>query len=49
MSKVGHIEHATQNRMVQLLQDKLHFNYLGNWEEREGNSNIEESELHMHL
>ena len=44
MSKVGQIERATQNRIVQLFQEQLHYDYLGNWEERENNSNIEESE-----
>ena len=33
---------------MQLLQDQQHFAYLGNWEEREGNSNIEE-ELRKYL
>ena len=42
MSKVGLIERATQNRIVQLFQEQLHYDYLGNWEELEGNSNIEE-------
>ncbi|MFN7652169.1 MAG: type I restriction endonuclease subunit R [Cyclobacteriaceae bacterium] len=49
MSKVGQIERATQNRVVQLFQEQLHYDYLGNWEEREGNSNIEEAELRKYL
>lgn len=49
MSKVGQIERATQNRIVQLFQDQLHYDYLGNWEERDNNSNIEESELRKYL
>lgn len=49
MSKVGQIERATQNRIVQLFQEQLQYEYLGNWEEREGNSNIEESELRNFL
>ena len=49
MSKVGQIERATQNRIVQLFQKQLHYNYLGNWEEREGNSNMEETELKKYL
>lgn len=49
MSKVGQIEKATQNRIVQLFQDQLHYDYLGNWEERDNNSNIEESELRKYL
>lgn len=49
MSKVGQIERATQNRIVQLFQEQLQYDYLGNWEEREGNSNIEEAELQKFL
>ena len=49
MSKVGQIERATQNRIVQLFQNQLQYEYLGNWEEREGNSNIEEAELRRFL
>lgn len=49
MSKVGQIERATQNRIVQLFQEQLQYEYLGNWEEREGNSNIEEAELKKYL
>jgi len=49
MSKVGQIERATQNRIVQLFQEQLQYDYLGNWEEREGNSNIEEAELRKYL
>ena len=49
MSKVGQIERATQNRIVQLFQKQLQYDYLGNWEEREGNSNIEEAELRKFL
>jgi type I restriction enzyme R subunit len=49
MSKVGQIERATQNRIVQLFHEQLHYTYLGNWEEREGNSNIEEAELRKFL
>lgn len=49
MSKVGDIERITQNRIVQLFQELLHYQYLGNWEEREGNSNIEETELRKFL
>jgi type I restriction enzyme, R subunit len=49
MSKVGQIERATQNRIVKLFQEQLGFEYLGNWEDREGNSNIEESLLRKYL
>lgn len=42
MSGVGKIERITQNRIVALFRDELNYSYLGDWEEREGNSNIEE-------
>ena len=41
MDNVGQIERITQNRVVKLFQDELGYTYLGNWEERENNSNIE--------
>lgn len=34
---------------MNLFQTKLGYEYLGNWEEREGNSNIEESEVRKYL
>lgn len=49
MSKVGLIERATQNRIVHLFQEQLQYEYLGNWEERDVNSNIEEAELRKFL
>ena len=49
MSNVGQKERTTQNRIVQLFQQQLHYGYLGNWEDREGNSNIEERELRKYL
>ena len=42
MSTVGQRERATQNRVVKLFRDTLKYDYLGNWEDRAGNSNIEE-------
>ena len=42
---VGQIERKTQNRVVKLFQEKLGYTYLGNWEEREDNSNIEQEQL----
>ena len=38
---VGQIERITQARIVELFKSQLKYDYLGNWEEREGNSNIE--------
>ena len=45
MSLIGQIERVTQNRVVKLFQNELDYRYLGNWEEREDNSNIEEEIL----
>lgn len=45
MSKVGQIERETQNRVIQLFQKELGYRYLGNWEERDNNSNVEEEIL----
>ncbi|MCK5342467.1 MAG: hypothetical protein KAR20_03635 [Candidatus Heimdallarchaeota archaeon] len=49
MSEVGQLERQTQNRVVKLFQEKLNYRYLGNWEEREDNSNIEEEILKDYL
>ena len=47
--QVGQLERKTQNRLVALFRDRLRYDYLGNWEEREGNSNIEEEYLRAFL
>lgn len=44
-SKVGKLERETQNRVVALMQRELNYRYLGNWEERDNNSNVEEEIL----
>ena len=49
MSEVGDIEKATQDRVVKLFKEQLGYNYLGNWETRPGNSNIEEAILRKYL
>jgi type I restriction enzyme R subunit len=41
MSTVGQRERATQQRVVELLQHRLGYRYLGNWRDREGNRNVE--------
>jgi type I restriction enzyme R subunit len=45
MSAIGQPERATQNRVIALLRDELHYRYLGDWTDRDGNSNIEEGLL----
>ena len=47
--KVGQLEKKTQERIVKLFQEKLGYTYLGNWEDRENNSNIEEELLKEYL
>ena len=49
MSKVGSIERITQNRVVKLFQEELGYTYLGNWKNRENNSNIEKEHLTAYL
>lgn len=49
MSQVGKIERITQNRVIALFRDDLNYSYLGNWEERQENSNIEEGYLSAYL
>ena len=45
MDNIGKIERETQNRVIELFRKELGYRYLGNWEERENNSNIEEGIL----
>ena len=45
MAKVGAKERATQNRVVKLLHEHLGYDYLGDWQDRNGNSNIENGYL----
>jgi len=47
--QVGQIERETQDRVIRFFQDALGYDYLGNWEKRENNSNIEEEYLKEHL
>src|SRR5262245_3724827 len=41
MTNVGQIERKAQDRVVGLFRESLGYAFLGNWEYREGNSNIE--------
>ncbi len=49
MSKVGEIERKTQDRVVRFFCQELHYEYLGNWENRENNRNIEADYLRPFL
>ncbi len=49
MSTVGQIEKKTQARVVALFRDRLGYDYLGNWIDRAGNRNIEETWLRPFL
>ena len=46
---IGAKERVTQNRLVGLFRRVLKYKYLGNWEKREGNSNVEEEYLSAYL
>ena len=41
MDNIGKPEYVTQNRVIHLFQNELNYDYLGNWQDRENNSNIE--------
>jgi type I restriction enzyme R subunit len=49
MTSVGQIEKKTQHHVVRLFQDKLGYAYLGDWTDREDNSNIELDLLRAYL
>ena len=49
MSTIGKPERATQNRVIALFRDELGYRYLGDWTDRDGNSNIEEELLTAYL
>src|SRR3984893_6709674 len=49
MSNIGKPERATQNRVIALFRDELGYRYLGDWADRDGNSNIEEGLLAAYL
>jgi type I restriction enzyme R subunit len=45
MSDIGKAERVTQNRVIKLLVEELDYTYLGDWTDRDGNSNVEEGLL----
>ena len=45
MSAIAKPERATQKRVIALFRDALGYQYLGDWSERQGNSNIEDGLL----
>jgi type I restriction enzyme R subunit len=49
VSDVGQVERKAQNRVVGLFRDTLGYDYLGNWQDREGNSNVELQLLELSL
>jgi type I restriction enzyme R subunit len=49
MSNIGAPERATQKRVLKLFQQELGYQYQGNWESREGNSNVEVALLSDYL
>lgn len=49
MTKIGDLERVTQNRVVKLFQEELGYTYLGDWQKRPDNSNIEEALLKAYL
>ena len=48
-TNIGAKERITQDRLIGLFKNVLRYAYLGNWEERENNSNIEEELLRTYL
>lgn len=49
MSNVGQTERKAQDRVVALFHESLGYDYLGSWEHRQGNSNIEVDLLAQNL
>jgi type I restriction enzyme R subunit len=46
---VGQVERLAQDRVIELFTDQLGYAYLGNWKDREGNTNVEENLLEAFL
>lgn len=45
MNKVGMVEIVTQKRLLKVFENDLGYEYLGDWQDRGGNSNVEEEIL----
>lgn len=41
MSKIGQREIRTQQRIVAFFRDVLRYDYIGHWQDRAGNRNVE--------
>ena len=49
MPPIAKPERVTQNRIIALFHAELGYAYLGDWSDREGNSNVEDGLLRAHL
>ena len=49
MSDVGQIERKSQEKVIKLFQEHLGYEYIGNWEYRVGNANVEAKLLTQNL
>lgn len=49
IDEVGKAEKVTQKRIIALFKNDLEYTYLGDWTDREGNSNVEEALLSAFL
>jgi len=49
LSEIDDRERKTQTRLIHLFTDQLGYTYLGNWEDRPNNSNVEEEYLRSFL
>jgi type I restriction enzyme R subunit len=49
MNAVGQPERATQNRVLALFRNELKYRYFGDWSDRDGNTNVEESLVTAYL
>ena len=48
-TNIGAKERVTQNRLIEHFGRVVTYAYIGNWEKREGNSNVEEEYLTAYL